>query len=51
MQEEEWYRFHFMKTSQNPLYGFWRCRAVARFLIADCRLPISDWESKSLDQL
>jgi hypothetical protein len=20
------------KPSQNPLYGFWRCRAVARFL-------------------
>lgn len=25
------------KPSLNPLYGFRRCRAVARFLISDCR--------------
>jgi len=39
-----------LETESEPSLRLWRCCAVARFLISNCRLPISDPESKSLDQ-
>jgi hypothetical protein len=48
-QEREWSRSH-LETESEPSLRLWRCRAVARFLISNFQLRISDSEIKSLDQ-